>query len=575
MEQYRFFLVIALVFVVYLMFEQWQQDYGPKPPPQPQATGSLPGTDSPPAATNTSNVDTDIPAPESTKVVDSQSQEVPVAQVQQTNGKTISIKTDVLELKLNTVGGELQQALLLKYPVSVDSPAQPYDLMDNSAKRYFTAHSGFQYQGSQINGQQLAAGTQTVYQTDATEYVLQDGKETLEVNLRWRSPTGVEFIKQYIFKRNSYDIKVNHIVNNASQKDWQGRIFLMLKRTPPQEKTGAAMLPTYAGPVYYSPEHKYKKVTFDDIDDAKLVGNQKNAINESFAGGWFAFIEHYFMGAWLPPKDEVYQYYTQKKSNGRYIIAAVSQGASLKPNETLSTSTSLYVGPKIEKVLEPLATGLELSIDFGWLTILAKPLFWILDIIHGIIGNWGWAIIFLTILIKLAFYKLSEASYKSMANMRRVAPRMKQINERYADDRQKKSQALMELYKKEKINPLGGCLPILIQIPVFIALYYVLLESVELRQAEWILWITDLSIKDPYFVLPIIMGASMIIQQKLNPAPLDPMQAKIMMILPIVFTFLFLFFPSGLVLYWVVNNLLSILQQWYITKKVVTDKKPG
>jgi YidC/Oxa1 family membrane protein insertase len=251
----------------------------------------------------------------------------------------------------------------------------------------------------------------------------------------------------------------------------------------------------------------------------------------------------------------------------------MSTEKTVKPNQTMDTSVELYVGPKIQKRLEALAPGLELSVDYGWLTVISKPLFWLLTHIHGLLGNWGWAIIVLTLMIKLVFYKLSETSYKSMARMKKLAPRMKQISERYADDRQRKGQAIMELYKKEKVNPMSGCLPILIQIPVFIALYYVLLESVELRQAPWIFWINDLSLKDPYYVLPIIMGISMFAQQKLNPAPPDPMQAKMMMLLPFVFTFLFLFFPSGLVLYWVCNNLLSIAQQWYITRVVMVEKK--
>ncbi|MGD8927033.1 MAG: membrane protein insertase YidC, partial [Thioalkalispiraceae bacterium] len=362
-----------------------------------------------------------------------------------------------------------------------------------------------------------------------------------------------------------------------TQTTWKGYSFARLERTPKHKKHGLGMLPTYTGPVYYSPDNKYEKVKFKEIDE--VAENRKtgplDAIDREFAGGWIAMIEHYFVGAYIPKSDEVYRYFTQKpkRDGDLYWIGLMSTEKTVKPNQTMDSSVELYVGPKIQKRLEALAPGLELSVDYGWLTFISKPLFWLLTHIHGLLGNWGWAIIVLTLMIKLVFYKLSETSYKSMARMKKLAPRMKQISERYADDRQRKGQAIMELYKKEKVNPMSGCLPILIQIPVFIALYYVLLESVELRQAPWIFWINDLSLKDPYYVLPIIMGISMFAQQKLNPAPPDPMQAKMMMLLPFVFTFLFLFFPSGLVLYWVCNNLLSIAQQWYITRVVMVEKK--
>jgi YidC/Oxa1 family membrane protein insertase len=387
----------------------------------------------------------------------------------------------------------------------------------------------------------------------------------------------MEFVIRYHFTPGSYDIGVVHEINNKSAQPWVGHSYVRLERTPPEKSSGLAMMPTYTGAVFYSPDKKYEKINFDKIDDARKDGKSYfDAIDREFSGGWIAFIEHYFVAAFIPPKDDVFKYFTQKPSpNGkRYWIGMMSGQKTVQPGEKAQTSLQLYAGPKIQKDLAVIAPGLELSVDYGWLTFLSKPIFWLMGVIHGFIGNWGWSIILLTLTIKLAFYKLSETSYKSMARMKKLAPRMQQINERYADDRQRKGQAMMELYKQEKVNPLGGCLPILIQIPVFIALYYVLLESVELRQAPWIGWITDLSIKDPYFVLPIIMGISMFAQQKLNPTPPDPIQAKMMMILPIVFTFMFLFFPSGLVLYWVVNNLLSITQQWYITKIVLAEKKP-
>ena len=310
----------------------------------------------------------------------------------------------------------------------------------------------------------------------------------------------------------------------------------------------------------YSPEEKYEKIKFDDMQDEPLSRDVKD--------GWAAMIQHYFVAAWVPPGNETDRYYTRALKGERYVMGLIGQTLQVAPGSEGSAQAQLYVGPKLQHAMKEVAPGLELTVDYGVLTILAQPIFWLLENIHSLVGNWGWSIIFLTMLIKLAFFKLSETSYKSMANMRKLAPRLKALKERYGDDKQKLNQAMMDMYKKEKVNPLGGCLPVLVQIPVFISLYWVLLESVEMRQAPFMLWIQNLSAPDPYFILPLIMGVTMLIQQKLNPAPMDPMQAKVMMILPIVFTVFFAFFPSGLVLYWVVNNTLSIAQQYVITKRV-------
>jgi YidC/Oxa1 family membrane protein insertase len=317
------------------------------------------------------------------------------------------------------------------------------------------------------------------------------------------------------------------------------------------------------GGAVYSPEDKFDKIDFAEMQEKNL---QRNV-----TGGWVAMIQHYFLGAWIPPQDQPETFYSQYiKNHTRYVIGTKSaKEIHVAGGKQQTLSNRLFIGPKLQDRLEDVAPGLELSVDYGLLHFISKPLFIVLEFIHDYVGNWGWAIVLLTILIKLAFYKLSEASYKSMANMRRVQPRMQQLKERFSGDRQKMNQALMDLYKKEKINPLGGCLPILVQIPVFIALYWVLLESVEMRQAPWILWINNMSAPDPFFILPLLMGITMFIQQKLNPAPIDPIQAKIMMALPVVFTVFFAFFPAGLVLYWVVNNTLSITQQYYITRYVV------
>jgi YidC/Oxa1 family membrane protein insertase len=353
-------------------------------------------------------------------------------------------------------------------------------------------------------------------------------------------------------------VEVEYRIDNQGTEEWSARPYHQLQRTPPQETS--RFLYTYTGGVLYSPEEKYEKIDFGDMADENLSRDVK--------AGWAAMIQHYFLAAWIPAAEETQRYYTRALSGERYVIGMIGQPVKVAAGSEQITDARLFVGPKLQDVMEKVAPGLELTVDYGKLTVLAKPIFWLLEKIHALVGNWGWSIIFLTMLIKGAFFKLSETSYKSMANMRKLAPRLQALKERYGDDKQKLNQAMMDMYKTEKVNPLGGCLPVLVQIPVFIALYWVLLESVEMRQAPFMLWINDLSAKDPYFVLPLIMGVTMLIQQKLNPAPMDPIQAKVMMILPVVFTVFFAFFPAGLVLYWVVNNTLSIAQQWVITRRV-------
>ena len=573
MEQQRLFLILLLGFISFMLYQSWQQDYAPKPVTTTTQTdkSSLPES----SETAMPAPETEMPVPQTRAEPAQTETEVEQKGSVSSKGKVVQVGTDVFKIEIDTQGGDIKRADLIKYPVSIEHPETPFRLMDKSSQRVLMAQNGFQ--GTGKAGKNSTPTRQTVYQTSATSYQLQSGEKQLDVELTWKNAAGVEFIIRYTFNAGSYDIQVTHEIVNKSSQAWTGHSYVRLERTPPTESGGLAMMPTYTGAVFYSPDKKYDKIDFDEIDDSRKEGRGYfDAIDREFAGGWVAFIEHYFVTAFIPPKDDVYRYFTHKPTpNGnRYWIGMMSVEKNVQPNESLKTNLQFYAGPKIQDTLEKIAPGLELSVDYGWLTILSKPIFWLMKQIHNVVGNWGWAIILLTLVIKLAFYKLSETSYKSMARMKKLTPRMQQINERYADDRQRKGQAMMELYKKEKVNPMGGCLPILIQIPVFIALYYVLLESVELRQAPWILWYEDLSIKDPYFILPIIMGASMIFQQKLNPTPMDPMQAKLMMFLPIVFTVMFLFFPSGLVLYWVVNNLLSIAQQWYITRIVIAEKRP-
>ena len=385
--------------------------------------------------------------------------------------------------------------------------------------------------------------------------------EVLRVPFVWNE-NGIQVVKTYEFKRGDYLINLKHTISNQSESSWTGSQYRQIQRSRPLETS--KLLYTYTGSVVYNDEIKYEKVDFDDMEDKPFQLQSK--------GGWAAMIQHYFLSAWIANPEEInllYSIANTKRYPATYTIGMRSDNQQIAAGSEGEFSSQLFVGPKIVKRLEEISPGLELTVDYGALTFLSKPLYWLLSFFNGLVGNWGVAIILLTLLVKALFYKLSEKSYRSMARMRKVGPRLAALKERFGDDRQKLNQAMMELYKTEKINPMGGCLPLLIQMPVFIALYWALLESVELRQAPFIFWIKDLSVMDPYYILPIIMGISMVIQQKLSPTPMaDPVQAKMMMALPLIFTVFFAFFPSGLVLYWVANNILTISQQWVITKRI-------
>ena len=382
------------------------------------------------------------------------------------------------------------------------------------------------------------------------------------------SDTGLTVTKRFHFEPNNYLVTVSYLIRNNSDQRWQGVPFTQLKRdsskAPNADNSGFGMQP-FLGAALTQPDDRFTKFSFDDIAD--------DPFKQDLPGGWIAMMQHYFISAWIPNPDQTHQYSTRQTAGGFNIAGMTSPALIVDPGREITYSADLYVGPKDQYRLEEISPYLDLTVDYGWLWWIAKPLFWLLTKIQGLVGNWGFAIILLTVLVKGAFFNLSAASYRSMAKMRKVQPKMVAIREEYANDKQKQSQAMMELYKKEKINPMGGCLPILIQMPVFISLYWVLMESVELRQAPFILWIDDLAVMDPYFVLPVLMGASMFFMQKLNPPPPDPMQAKLMQWLPVVFTFFFLWFPAGLVLYWVVNNLLSMAQQYVITRRIEQDGK--
>ncbi|MFG0382834.1 membrane protein insertase YidC [Pseudomonas sp. zbq_18] len=550
MDIQRSILLVALAIVSYLMVLQWNEDYGQAALPANatatvggQQTANLP--DTPSSSTSASDVPT--ASGEATPQL---------AASTAVSDELIRVKTDVLELAIDPKGGDIVQLTLPQYPRRQDRPDVPFQLFDNGGERTYLAQSGLI--GS--NAPDKSSG-RALWNSDKRSYELADGQDQLVVELTY-SEGGVNYVKRFSLERGQYDLNVDYKIDNQSGQVWNGNFYAQLKRDASGDpsSTTATGTATYLGAAMWTAEEPYKKVSMGDMDEKSL--------RETVQGGWVAWLQHYFVTAWVPSKDSNNTVQTRKDGQGNYIIGFTGPQLSVANGASLETGATLYAGPKIQNHLKELSPGLELTVDYGVLWFIAQPIFWLLEHIHSLLGNWGWSIIVLTIIIKLAFFPLSAASYKSMARMRAVSPKLQALKEQHGDDRQKMSQAMMELYKKEKINPLGGCLPILVQMPVFLALYWVLLESVEMRQAPWLGWITDLSIKDPFFLLPIIMGATMFIQQQLNPTPPDPMQAKVMKLMPIIFTFFFLWFPAGLVLYWVVNNVLSIAQQWYITRKI-------
>ena len=550
MDIKRSILLVALAVVAYLMVLQWNQDYGqaalPAETSQEQTTAAqLPET---PASTTAENLQGDIPAVSG----DQSASALPETQA---SSQLIRVRTDVLDVAIDPRGGDIVDLRLPEFPRRQDRPDVPFQLFERSGERTYEAQSGLIGDGPD------KASGRPLYSSEQQQYQLAEGQDQLVVDLKY-SENDVSYTKRFTFDRSDYDLRVTYLIENQGQKPWTGYMFGQLKRDDsgdPSSSTATGTA-TYLGAALWTKDEPYTKVSMGDMDDGSL--------KKTVEGGWIAWLQHYFVTAWIPAPDQTNQVQTRKDSQGNYIIGFTGPGVTVAPGSQGETYATLYAGPKSQDELEELSPGLRLTVDYGILWFIAQPIFWLLQNIHALLGNWGWSIIVLTIVIKLAFFPLSAASYRSMARMRAVSPKMQALKEQFGDDRQKMSQAMMELYKKEKINPLGGCLPILVQMPVFLALYWVLLESVEMRQAPWMFWITDLSIKDPFFILPIIMGLTMFIQQQLNPTPPDPMQAKVMKLLPIIFTFFFLWFPAGLVLYWVVNNCLSIAQQWYITRKI-------
>lgn len=560
MDNLRLILVVSLIFISLMLYQSWQADYGVKPKP-----ATVSSTVSPAQTSGQKSPDNaELPTAQNTTELPTSLNESSSSRPLKTAGR-ITIKTDVLNVELDLQGGDVRHVNLLKYKVSPDKPNEFVQIMADQMPNLFVMQSG-------LLGKN-APNHQSVFRADQNNYALADGSDTLEIPLYWQNE-GVKVTKIYRFKRGSYLVDVDYKLENQSGQLWSGRLYSQLQRSKLAENEDSKLLQTYLGAALGSPQTSYQKVTFEDIQkvgangyltsDGKILPELQTPWNK----GWIAMLQHYFVTAIVPSPEQAFNYYTKSLEGQRLVIGLNGADTSVESGQQQQLNFKFYVGPKIQNDLANIAQGLDLTVDYGWFWFIAQPLFWLLKFIHSILGNWGWAIIFLTIIVKGAFYHLSAASYKSMAEMKRLQPRLQALKERYGDDKTALNQAMMDMYKKEKINPLGGCLPILIQLPVFIALYWVLIESVEMRHAPFMLWLNNLSAADPYFVLPLLMGATMLIQHKLNPSTGDPIQEKVMLMLPIMFTFFFAFFPAGLVLYWTVSNILSIAQQWYITKKL-------
>ena len=573
MENQRLIIFIALSFVVLLMYNAWQEQFSPKrqlssgsEAPKQAVTNTPPAPGGAPA--NVATPPTDIPAGPASTAPTTGVAKPAIDNSALARGQRIRVTTDLLDVEIDTLGGDIRKASLLKFPENLAEPNTPVVLFNDELPYVLVAQSGL------VASQGQSADHHIQYSPEQTDYKLTDNQDTLKVKLSWKGDKGLTVVKTYTFSRNSYVIHMDVELNNATPKLWAGRFYRQLQRSGNNPKDKPRFTNTFTGGIISNENNKYEKIKFDKMATWKP--------DQDYAkGGWVAMIQHYFLGAWIPEQQQLNNFYTMQLNSGLFLIGISAADAQIEPGKSATFSSSLYIGPKDQQRLAKAAPNLQLTVDYGVLTVLSEPIFWLLKSIHKFVNNWGWSIIFVTLTIKLLFYKLSEKSYRSMARLRKFQPKVEQIRERYGDDKQRMSQAMMDLYKKEKINPLGGCLPMLVQIPVFIALYYVLLESVELRQAPFGFGIFDLSASPieiskefgwvtaiPYFALPLIMGISMFVQQKLNPAMMDPMQAKIMGMLPIVFTIFFTWFPSGLVLYWVANNILSIIQQWYITRNI-------
>lgn len=563
MNNPRSFLLIALLLVSYLVWNQWQQDYAG--PAKPVAAANADGT---PAAAATPP--SDVPAA-STPTADTPAATAAAVPASATpaQGELVEISNDVLRLWIDTRGASVVRADLLAYPEQPKDYDHPVRLLDNSEAHYFVAQGGL----VSAAGSPKAASHQDLFSAEQKSYTLAADQKTLEVPFTWTDPaSGLTVRKVFVLERGSYVLGARQEIRNDGSAAWTGNAYRQLQRVPPPgAKRGffssitSPQTYSFTGAAWFSPEEKFQKLGFDKY--------QKEALqNRAVTGGWIAMLQHYFFASWLPADKSPETFSTDTIVSGnqtRYLIRAMGPSIHVPAGGNASSDARLYIGPKLQSTLNDVAPGLALTIDYGIFTFLSEPLHWVLAKLHSLTGNWGFAIILLVLLIKILFYKLSEAQYRSMAKMRKLQPRIQALKDRYGDDRQKMGQAQMELFQKEKINPLGSCLPMLVQIPVFFSLYWVLVESVELRQAPFFLWIQNLTAPDPYFVLPVLNAATMIATQYLTPTTgMDPVQAKMMKAMPVVFSILFAFFPAGLVLYWTVNGMTSLFQQWFITRRI-------
>jgi len=550
----RVILILGMAVTSYLLVLAWNEDYH-----QNSTNGTIEVQEAAPVATDYEAAIDSIPEdmPDELPGIDPQADVPQVDRPVSSDRELIQVSTDVLEIWIDTRGGDFTRVDLPGFPQNINSPDQPFILVD--PRNNYVAQSG-------LIGPQGPDAKQgrTLYHAAKTNYRMQETDDQLLVDLTFIDESSVEVTKRFAFQRGSYLVEVVFLINNTSSESWSSNVFAQIKRdgqSPVIEEENSMGLRPYVGGATHSIEEPYHKLEFDDLAEAPF--------KEKVEGGYMAMVQHYFVSAWIPPKDATYIYQARKaQGKDQYLMGFTGPTMTIPSGGTARHTLSFYTGPKDQYKLRDISKGLDLTVDYGFLWWIAQPLFSLLDWIHGLVGNWGLAIILLTVIIKFLLYPLSAASFKSMAKMRKLQPEMQRLKERFGDDRQKFSQAMMDLYKKEGANPLGGCLPMLLQMPVFLALYWTLMESVELRQAPFTLWIHDLSVMDPYFVLPILMGGSMFLTQMMQPEPPDPVQAKVMKLMPVMFTFFFLWFPSGLVLYWLVNNIISVLQQWYVTRKI-------
>ena len=544
MDFQRIILIAGVAIISYLVVLQWNQDYGTQAI-APQKVTSV-------SAYDVDTIITDF----SVATQPSNNSDIIVAQAKNTApGSLIEVSTDTIKVVIDTQGGDIIQASLIDYLAEIEHSDVPFTLLEQNQQRTYVAQSGLiGVNGTDLRSRPIFNATQSTYQ-------LQEGQQSLEVVLSLTDDTGALINKIYTFSRGSHLVNLTYAVDNRGTQPWSANLFGQLKRDRSADPTaaGGMGMSAYLGAAFSFPDEKYYRYDFDDMDDKNLKRTE--------LGGWVGMLQHYFVTAWIP-NPELRNSYSTRVNNNNYIAGFVSPALELRAGESGTTSADFYAGPKIQADLEAISENLDLVVDYGWLWWISQPLFWLLNTMYGFVGNWGVSIMLTTLCVKAFFFYPSAISYRSMAKMRALAPEIAKLKKKFGDDRAKMSQGMMELYKREKANPLSGCFPIIIQMPVFIGLYWMLMETVELRHAPFMLWIHDLSVQDPYFLLPLLMGATMFVQQTLNPTPPDPMQAKIMKMLPIVFTVFFLWFPAALVLYWVTNNILSITQQYVITKRI-------